>query len=442
MTRHSRAEADRIHHQGFVYFPFMPPSEQYPALTVTRKFSKRIDPEDVDLTQREMAGFVSVYPRLYQVPKTMQERIRRWYLANRKLADSWPLDGFWNAAEDDTHDNIVVREPGVPPEAKQIAGIEDSGNGKPAKEKKPRPPKAKREQPSQPSTSNTSQATPFPDSVVARCPELEQWSQQAYFAAELKAAERSFGYIRGWVEDAQSGGRSPSIVQLNELMNFASNALTRASEAVKISSAVVEDLKSSPAPLIHPAFVAWQEQQQQTVSQEIDPQPHVEHKKRPFEVVDAETNEEKELITQTEPSGAGKVRKLSTYRSAPESRSGDSTPLPHREYDQTGSNLPGPRAISTSAPIHPAFLQQYASQQPQPVPSNHTHSSFMVAPTHGSSLLYVPIDNDNQQLESASESGGGSGGHGDSNDDEEEEEDEEEYEEEEEEEDGGDDASD
>lgn len=150
MTRQSRAEADRIHHQGFVYFPFMPPSEQYPALTVTRKFSKRIDPEDVDLTQREMAGFVSVYPRLYQVPKTMQERIRRWYMANRKLADSWPLDGFWNAAEDDAHDHIVVREPGVPPEAKQMAGIEDSGNGKPAlvpKEKKPRPPKAKREEP-------------------------------------------------------------------------------------------------------------------------------------------------------------------------------------------------------------------------------------------------------------------------------------------------------
>ncbi|KAK3947014.1 hypothetical protein QBC32DRAFT_386373 [Pseudoneurospora amorphoporcata] len=429
MTRTNRTEAFRIHHQGFVYFPYMPPSEQYPALAVTRKFGRKpkIEPEDVDLTQREMSGFVSVYPRLYQVPKTMQERIGRWYLANRNLADSWPLDGFWNAAEDDAHDQIVVREPGVPPEVKKMAGIEDSVN-KPApapKEKKPKPPKPQREKPveSKTSTSNASKATPFPPSVVARCQELEQWSQQEYFAAELKAAERSFSYIHGWVEDAQSGGRSPSKVQLDELLSFASSALTRVSEAVKISSAVVEDLGSAPAPLIHPAFMAWQQQQkqgqQQTMGQEIDPQPHAENTKRPFEVAEAEMEEDKEPTTQAGPSGAGKVRKLSSYRSAPESRSADSTPLPHRGYNRTGPSLPGSRAVSASAPIHPAFLQQYASQQAQPIPTNHTHSSFMVAPMHGSALGYLPMgdDNDDHHPESASESGGDSDDQGDNGDD-------------------------
>ena len=126
----------------------MPPSEQYPALTVTRKFSKKpkTEPEDVDLSQRDMAGFISVYPRLYQVPKTMQERIGRWYLANRKLADSWPLDGFWNTAEDDAHDQIDVRAPGAPPEVKRMAGIEDKPAPVP-KEKKPKPPKPQKQNP-------------------------------------------------------------------------------------------------------------------------------------------------------------------------------------------------------------------------------------------------------------------------------------------------------
>lgn len=241
----------------------MPPSEQYPALTVTRKFSQkpRIDPEDVDLTQRDMVGFVSVHPRLYQIPKTMQERIERWYHANRKLADSWPLDGFWNRAEDDAHDEIIVREPGVPPEVKQMAGIEDEPKPAPVpkapKEKKPKPPKQPKTLPSTSNISNTSKPTPFPPSIVARCQELEHWSQEEYFAAELKAAEQSFSYIHGWVEDAQKSGRSPSKAQLDELLSFASSALTRLREAVKISSAVVEDLGSTSAPLIHPVFMAW-----------------------------------------------------------------------------------------------------------------------------------------------------------------------------------------
>ncbi|CCC08027.1 hypothetical protein SMACR_01591 [Sordaria macrospora] len=405
MTRTNRSEAFRIHHQGFVYFPYMPPSEQYPVLAVTRKFGRkpRIEPEDVDLTQREMTGFASVYPRLHQVPKTMHERLARWYLANRKLADSWPLDGFWNAAEDDAHDEVVVREPGVPPEVKKMAGIEDKPKPAPApKEKKQKLPKPQREKPTQsrPSTSNTSKATPFPPSVVVRCQELEQWSQQEYFTAELKAAERSFSYIRGWVEDAQNGGRSPSKVQLDELLSFASSALTRASEAVKISSAVMDDLGSAPAPLVHPAFMAWQQQQQhQEEQQQQTMGTSVENRKRPFEVTGDEG-------IQAGPSGVGKIRKLSPYRSTAEARSRD-------------------------PPIHPGFLQQFASQQPGPVPTSHTHSSFMVAPMHGSASGYLPMgdDNDGQHQESASESGGESG---------DEEEDEEDDDEEQEDDDGGD----
>lgn len=292
---------------------------------------------------------------------------------------------------------------------------------------------------SQPSTSNisnTSKPTPFPPSVVARCQELEHWSQEEYFAAELKAAGRSFSYIHGWVEDAQKTGRSPSKAQLDELLGFASSALTRSREAVKISSAVVEDLGSTPAPLVHPAFMAWQqqqEQQQQTMGQEV------ENRKRPLEMADQAGLEVGEDM-QAGPSGASKVRKVSSYRSAPESRSGNSTPLSHRGYGQTGSNLPGPRAVSGSAPIHPAFLQQYASQQPDP--TSHTHSSFMVSPMYGSTGGFLPMGDvhDNQRPETAGESGGDSEGHGDSEKDGDDDDDDEgEEEEEDDEEDGGED---
>lgn len=144
----------------------------------------------------------------------------------------------------------------------------------------------------------------------------------------------------------------------------------------------------------------------------------VENRKRPFGVTDpGPQGLEADETMQAGPSGAGKSRKVSSYRSASESRSGNSMPLSHRGYDQTGSSLPGSRTVSGSAPIHSAFLQQYVSQQPGP--PSHTHSSFMVSRMHGSTVGFLSMGDvdENQRPETAGESGGDSEGHGGSEDD-------------------------
>ena len=123
MPRPPKSGAPRVYLGSYSYLPGFPASEQPPVLRVASRL-RVLDPSRAHLTETELGGLVSVYHRLYRVPRVTQERLQSWYDWNRELADSWTgLSDFWNTCEEDASLGLEPRPCGIPPAARAISTL-------------------------------------------------------------------------------------------------------------------------------------------------------------------------------------------------------------------------------------------------------------------------------------------------------------------------------
>ncbi|GAB1311544.1 hypothetical protein MFIFM68171_01754 [Madurella fahalii] len=81
-----------------------------------------------EVSENELRRFVTVYPRLYQVPTTSQQRLETWRQANWEAVKLWDADGFWNTTDEDDRLGLQPRLPGIPPEAKSASEEEQAAD--------------------------------------------------------------------------------------------------------------------------------------------------------------------------------------------------------------------------------------------------------------------------------------------------------------------------
>ncbi|KAH6628198.1 hypothetical protein F5144DRAFT_604393 [Chaetomium tenue] len=68
------------------------------------------------MTEDELRNFTLIYPRLYQVAKLSQARIRAWALYNKDVIKHWDVGDFFKTKAADIRDGTEPRNAGCPPE--------------------------------------------------------------------------------------------------------------------------------------------------------------------------------------------------------------------------------------------------------------------------------------------------------------------------------------
>jgi hypothetical protein len=72
----------------------------------------------VCISESELRNLSSIYPRLYQIPKTPQERLRIWINRNQDITLGWDVGDFLKTEYDDMLEDTRPRKPGYHSKAK------------------------------------------------------------------------------------------------------------------------------------------------------------------------------------------------------------------------------------------------------------------------------------------------------------------------------------
>ncbi|KAK0628291.1 hypothetical protein B0T17DRAFT_522375 [Bombardia bombarda] len=250
----AKREATKLYLGKYAYLRGVSLSEQAPVLAVSSKFSKGVDPGNVNISQDQFLGLTSVYVRIYQVPETTRERLTKWYEANEPLVKSYGNTEFWHTRQEDHRLGLAPRPSGIPPGATTVRSTQteaeeaavhivpiSSGDAVPNHEQSlivaPR------------AFCTVTPAARFPRSLVNTRPELVSWSQQGFLANELQAARESLKTMHWWFDQASQtvDNADPLKEVLMVMTKRADNDLERVSQAVEVSSALMEELRSSTA---------------------------------------------------------------------------------------------------------------------------------------------------------------------------------------------------
>jgi hypothetical protein len=110
--------ADMVIFNGRKYYPQIQSSEQIDALKVTAKWTRLglDEAAKVSISETELRNYAQIYPRLYQVPRQTQARLRAWMDRNEEAIQDWDLGDFFKTVDDDARDDTEPRNPGCPDE--------------------------------------------------------------------------------------------------------------------------------------------------------------------------------------------------------------------------------------------------------------------------------------------------------------------------------------
>lgn len=109
--------------KGRQYFPHCLPCEQPDADLITRRRLRNqglAETAKTIITEYELQNFTKIYPRLYQVSKVSQARLRAWAAHNEDVIKRWDVGDFFKSPAADMLDGTKPRKPGCPLEVMEL----------------------------------------------------------------------------------------------------------------------------------------------------------------------------------------------------------------------------------------------------------------------------------------------------------------------------------